>query len=296
MDLNSTDGSSDDEPPPPPPPLQQHQQHQQQPVAIAAPLPQAPPSQPTPPAGLSTAEVEEVDTVMVEESDTVEMEEEELEIIVLSESGDEQASGDDYTTPRPVQPNAAAAAAGAGDRIQKAARLGRQPAARPAEQPTPRDPPMAKRSRPPAAVDVPKPVITIKTPKLAATPLPQLAEEASSGITVAKILGCKAYPKARPGSLYDVYVRLQFSDGRTTGYGFVDPAPLLRSAQGVAMLAAYAASHPAVAPFVLPAVASGAAHGDAPPAGSAAAGPPADPWLHLLPRLGAVQCTVSGGC
>ena len=79
------------------------------------------------------------------------------------------------------------------------------------------------------------------------------------------------------------------------------------------MLAAFAATHPALAPFVPPEAAaeaaleaasgsaSGAARngngngapltGSAAVPGAAAVGPPADPWVHLLPRLGAVQCT-----
>ena len=139
-----------------------------------------------------------------------------------------------------------------------------------------------------------------KAPRVSATK-PVSADEVLSGLTVVKILGYKAYPKAQPGSLSDVYVRLQFSDGRTTGHGLVDPTPLLQSAEGVAMLAAYAATHPALAPYMPPEAASEAAleaasaaarNGNgAPLTSSMALGPPADPWLHLLPRLGAVQCT-----
>ena len=109
-----------------------------------------------------------------------------------------------------------------------------------------------------------------------------MAGVALSGLTVSRILGFKPF-KARPGSLEGVLVRLQFSDGRSTGQGLVDSQPLLQTHQGVVMLTEYAKKNRDFAPY-LPPVAAGDG------AAEAVGQPPADPWIHLLPRLGAVQC------
>ena len=53
-------------------------------------------------------------------------------------------------------------------------------------------------SKAPKAPKAPKPPKRPKVPKVSASK-PLAAEEVSSGLTVAKILGYKAYPKARPG-------------------------------------------------------------------------------------------------
>ena len=50
-----------------------------------------------------------------------------------------------------------------------------------------------------------------------------------------KILGHKVYPGAAPGSMRNVWVRVQYSSGVTTGRGYVDGEPLF----GSEALAAY---------------------------------------------------------
>ena len=127
-------------------------------------------------------------------------------------------------------------------------------------------------------------LLGIDTPAEAPEKGPEMAGVALSGLTVSRILGFKPF-KARPGSLEGVLVRLQFSDGRSTGQGLVDSQPLLQTHQGVAMLTEYAKKNRDFAPYLPP----GAA-GDG--AAEAVGQPPADPWIHLLPRLGAVQCAI----